>query len=319
MSYANGFVTPFSPNGYCGIVVACICPSVRPSVREICLVRTITRHRFELESPNLHQTCILWYSGLVLKIGVIDLDLQVFFGHFDLQFWAIRFVRAINRHRFGQESPNLNAGNVHHGMLSASIDQLSIDQFGHFDSGFYEIWLIRAISFLVLNTGSLTLGHFESGFQGTAFHVALVYWFRQANGVLQTQTGSCCALFCCGYAYAMNFFIVSYDRTPHIFQGCFTDSRVTFIVKDIDNIDRCKTTIHEARTVYIIHGMYSVSLFYHSRGKLPVKLFWCHAKGTGRGSLVWYWTRILDSRFRWNTSGMRKGKKGQECWWAILH
>ena len=29
------------------------------------LVRTITCHRFGLESPNLHQTCILWNSRLV--------------------------------------------------------------------------------------------------------------------------------------------------------------------------------------------------------------------------------------------------------------
>ena len=33
---------------------------------------------FELESPNLHQICILKFSQLVLKMGVIDIDLQ---GH----------------------------------------------------------------------------------------------------------------------------------------------------------------------------------------------------------------------------------------------
>ena len=51
--------------------------------KEIRLVRTITRHIFELESPSLHQTCILGYSRLVLKMEVIDLDLQ---GHFDIEF-----------------------------------------------------------------------------------------------------------------------------------------------------------------------------------------------------------------------------------------
>ena len=36
-------------------------------------------HQFELESPNLHQTCIMGYAQLlILKIGVIDIDLQ---GH----------------------------------------------------------------------------------------------------------------------------------------------------------------------------------------------------------------------------------------------
>ena len=34
---------------------------------------------FELESPNLYRICILGFSPLVLKMGVIDLDLQ---GHF---------------------------------------------------------------------------------------------------------------------------------------------------------------------------------------------------------------------------------------------
>ena len=58
--------------------------SVCQSVRELSLVCTITSHIFELESPNLHQTCILRYSQLVLQIGVIDFDLQGHFGHFDI-------------------------------------------------------------------------------------------------------------------------------------------------------------------------------------------------------------------------------------------
>ena len=46
-----------------GFVVACVCPSIC----ELYLVRTITRHIFGLESPNLHQTCILGHSRLVLR------------------------------------------------------------------------------------------------------------------------------------------------------------------------------------------------------------------------------------------------------------
>ena len=38
----------------------------------------ITCNGFKLESPNSHQICILGFSQLVLKMGVIDLDLQ---GH----------------------------------------------------------------------------------------------------------------------------------------------------------------------------------------------------------------------------------------------
>ena len=82
-------VLPLGLSGRRGIVVACVCPSVRLSVRKLYLVRTITRHKFELELPNLHQTCIMGYSRLVLKIEVIDLDLQNLqghFGHFDSEF-----------------------------------------------------------------------------------------------------------------------------------------------------------------------------------------------------------------------------------------
>ena len=86
----------FTPclSGRRGVVVACISPSVclsvhlsvRLFVRKLYLVRTITRHRFELESPNLHQTCIMGYSQLILKMEVIDLDVQCHFGHFDSEF-----------------------------------------------------------------------------------------------------------------------------------------------------------------------------------------------------------------------------------------
>ena len=36
----------------------------------------ITCNGFVLESPNLYQICILGFSQLVLKMGVIGLDLQ---------------------------------------------------------------------------------------------------------------------------------------------------------------------------------------------------------------------------------------------------
>ena len=60
---------------------------------EIWLVGALTRHRFGLESLNLCQACILVYSQLVLKMRVIDLDLQYVqghFGHFDQEIWLIR-------------------------------------------------------------------------------------------------------------------------------------------------------------------------------------------------------------------------------------
>ena len=47
-------------------------------VVEIWLFHTIDFNGFELESPNFHQICILGLSQPVLKMSVIDLDLQ---GH----------------------------------------------------------------------------------------------------------------------------------------------------------------------------------------------------------------------------------------------
>ena len=81
-------------SGRRGIFVACVCPCVRLSVclfvclsvRKRYLVRTITRHRFELESPNLHQAWIMGCYQLVLKMEVIDNYLQCHFGHFDPKF-----------------------------------------------------------------------------------------------------------------------------------------------------------------------------------------------------------------------------------------
>ena len=52
--------------------------SVQLSIHKLYFVHLITHQRFELESPNLHQACILGYSELILKIGVIDINFQ---GH----------------------------------------------------------------------------------------------------------------------------------------------------------------------------------------------------------------------------------------------
>ena len=43
------------------------------------IVHLITRHNFELELPNLHQTCIMGCSRVALDIEVIHLDLQDLF------------------------------------------------------------------------------------------------------------------------------------------------------------------------------------------------------------------------------------------------
>ena len=103
---------PFYPLAFQTIGVLSLPASVRlsisPSVCKLYLVHMITRHRFELESPNLLQTRILEYSQLVLNMEVIDLDFQGHFGHFYLELLEICLVCAMTLHRFGLESPNLH-------------------------------------------------------------------------------------------------------------------------------------------------------------------------------------------------------------------
>ena len=78
------FVTPWSFRSK--VYFLCLRTSVRPSVRKLVIVHMITQHRFELNSPNLHQTFIMGYPQLVLKMGAIDCDLQGYFGHSDSEF-----------------------------------------------------------------------------------------------------------------------------------------------------------------------------------------------------------------------------------------
>ena len=109
---------------------------VRPSVNLTLKFRMITRHRFELESPNLQQTCTLWYSWLILKMEVIDLHLQCHFGYLSRN--SKKFgVSAIGRHRFGLESPNLQQtcvlGYSRLVLKMEVIDLVLQCHFGHFD------------------------------------------------------------------------------------------------------------------------------------------------------------------------------------------
>ena len=85
------------------------------------LVRAITRHGVGLESPNFYQTCILWYSRLALIMRVIDLDLQCQFGHSDS-----RILGNLARPRYNSECISARftqyALDTHHGILSAGIE-----------------------------------------------------------------------------------------------------------------------------------------------------------------------------------------------------
>ena len=124
---------PFRPKGYC----RCLRLSVRLSVRKLYLVRTITCHRFELESSNLHQTCILEYPQLVLQMEVIDLDLQGHFGHFVLELLEIRLARTITSHRFGLVLPNLHQTCIMGYSQLVKMEVIDLDLQGHF--GHYDL------------------------------------------------------------------------------------------------------------------------------------------------------------------------------------
>ena len=98
--------------------------SVRPSVlsvRKLYLVRTITRHIFELESSNLHQTCILGYSRLVLKMEVIDLDLPGNFWPFWLRILGNSVCPLDSSSRIWASITKF-AQNMHPGILSTGIE-----------------------------------------------------------------------------------------------------------------------------------------------------------------------------------------------------
>ena len=93
-----------------GIVVAGIYPSVRPSVFPP-LNCTLSTLQFVTDLNWNHQfapKCILGHSGLVLKIGVIDLDIQGHFSHFDTKCYEIRLVRVVCWHGFKLQWLNLH-------------------------------------------------------------------------------------------------------------------------------------------------------------------------------------------------------------------
>ena len=84
-----------------GIVVACVRPSVRPSVTKF--VHEITRYPFKLGSPNLDQRC----KRSLLFCGTIDHDLQ---GQIALQSQNLphfELVHAITHHQLKLLFPDL--------------------------------------------------------------------------------------------------------------------------------------------------------------------------------------------------------------------
>ena len=79
----------------------------RPKSAQNGLVTVITRHAFDLGSPNLHQMCILGPSRRLLKMVLIDLDLQAYLGLKLSKSAKNGLVTAITRHAFKLGLPNL--------------------------------------------------------------------------------------------------------------------------------------------------------------------------------------------------------------------
>ena len=122
----------FQAEGVLSLPVS-VCPSSHPSVCKLYLVRMITHHRCEPQLPNLHHTCIMDYSQLVLKVEVINFDLQGHFGNFDSEFWEIWLVCTITHHWFGLQSPNLHQTYIlGYSQLVLKIEVMDFDLQGHF-------------------------------------------------------------------------------------------------------------------------------------------------------------------------------------------
>ena len=142
---------PFGLSGRRGIVVACVCLSVCPSARKLYLVRTITRHRFELESPNLHQTCTTGHS-----VGIEN------GGHWlwpSRSFW-LRILGNLTcpRNNSSQIWARITkfALNMHPVILSTGIENGgnwpgSSMSFWPFHLELWEIWLVCSITCLDLS------------------------------------------------------------------------------------------------------------------------------------------------------------------------
>ena len=108
------------------------------------------------------------YSRLVLKMGIVDLDLQCDFGHFDSEFSVGNLACPRDNLQWIWARITEFVLNMHLRILSAGIENV-----GH--------WLWPSRSF----------GHFDSEFQETAYNVALVYWSRPAKGECTPLTCSC--------------------------------------------------------------------------------------------------------------------------------
>ena len=132
------------------------------------------------------------YSQLVLKMEVIDHDLQGNFGRFDSEFYEIRFVCAITCYRFGLEAPKSHQTcNLGYSRLILKTGVIDIDfqgHSGHFVSEFYEIRLFRANTCDGFQMESPNLHQiYILGFSQLVLKMCVVYLDLQDHLVISTQ------------------------------------------------------------------------------------------------------------------------------------
>ena len=72
----------------------------RVNFRKFEFVCAITQQGFDLETPSSQTTCILGPFSALLKMGLIDLDLQGHFGLERVNFCKFELVCAITRQGF---------------------------------------------------------------------------------------------------------------------------------------------------------------------------------------------------------------------------
>ena len=114
------------------------------------LVCAITQQGFDLESPSSHRMCILGPSSALLKMELIDLDLQGHFGLKRVNFHKFELVCAITQQGFDLESPSSHRMCIL-GPSSAllKMELIDLDLQGHFGLkrvNFHKFELVCAIT-----------------------------------------------------------------------------------------------------------------------------------------------------------------------------
>ena len=121
----------------------------------------ITHEGFNLDSPNLHQICILHRPRLGLLMGDLDLHLQGRSVHFHSNLSKIRLVRMITHEGFMLDSPKLHKIYILNrpplGLLMGDLDLHLQGRLVHFRSNLSKMRLVRKVTHEGFNLDSPNL------------------------------------------------------------------------------------------------------------------------------------------------------------------